>query len=135
MITPVVNTQIRLSATPAQQSVTLQFEPNRIAQLLLEVDPILDAIWNYQNGVACYEASDEALREDEQIEKALIAKTYGPPMDILDNWDAPALTAKGAREALRFALEEGEISRCLEPRIENMIRAAYCFFKVEGGVA
>lgn len=97
-------------------------------------DPILDAICNYTHGVAAYDSVEEADK-DEVGEAVLVNKTYGPPMAVLDNWKSPALTAKGAREALRFALDEGEISCSLEPRIENMIRAAYDYFKLEGGVA
>ena len=100
----------------------------------LRSDPILDAIWYYTQGCAAYDSVEEADK-DEIGEAALVSKTYGPPMNVLDNWKSPALTSKGAREALRFALAEGEISCSLEPRIENMIRAAYDFYKSEGGVA
>lgn len=105
------------------------------SQSMLKSDPIVAAIWNYTNGVACYDSVEEADYEASGGEDLLISKTYGPPMAVLDNWTAPAVTAKGAIEALRFALAEGEISRTLEPRVENMIRAAYDFYKVEGGAA
>lgn len=104
-------------------------------QSLIDGDPILDAIWNYTQGCAAFDSMNEAIPLDnDDAHKVLIEKTYGPSMDVLDNWTAPARTAKGAREALLFALRECTISG-VEPRIENMIRAAYDFYALEGGVA
>lgn len=104
------------------------------SQSLLKPDPILDAIWNYTNGLACFESVDEADYEASGGEDLLISKTYGPPLAVLDNWKSPAVTAKGAREALSLAIQECTLCR-VDPRIENLIRAAYDFYMVEGGVA
>ncbi len=113
----------------------IDFEYVQRCQSLLNGDPILDAIWNYTQGCAAFDSMNEAIPLDnDDAHKVLIEKTYGPSMDVLDNWTAPARTAKGAREALSFALRECTISG-VEPRIENMIRAAYDFYALEGGVA
>lgn len=113
----------------------IDFEYVHRCQPLLDSDPILDAIWNYTQGCAAFDSMNEAIPLDnDDAHKVLVEKTYGPSMDVLDNWTTPALTAKGAREALSFALQECTISG-VEPRIENMIRAAYDFYASEGGVA
>lgn len=68
-------------------------------------DPILGAIQNYRDGLAAYNSKAEFASTSED-EDALIAETYGPPMEVLDNWTAPATTFEGALEALRLARQE-----------------------------
>lgn len=71
-------------------------------------DPIITAIRDYHNGVAAFNAINEEDWDLHAGEFAVIAKTYGAPLDVLEEWDAPAETIEGAIQALRFAAEEAE---------------------------
>ena len=84
-------------------------------------DPILDAIQAYRDGSAAYNA---APGEDDE----LIERTYGRPLNVLQNWEQPAQTREGAMEALRIALEtEHEFQG--EPFTINMLTAALAYFE------
>jgi hypothetical protein len=69
-------------------------------------DPIIDAVNAYYDGIAAFEAVNEEDFDLHGGEDALIEKTYGAPLDALDDWDQPALTRDGAIAALRFAVKE-----------------------------
>ena len=70
-------------------------------------DELAGAIAAYRAGVdrlnAMSETEEAALGEEE-----VVARTYGPAMDALAAWDAPARTAGTALEALMLASEDIE---------------------------
>lgn len=67
-------------------------------------DPILSAINDYKDGCKAFCAiPEEAMEQDED---GVIAQTYGRPMEVLENWDRPALTREGAVAALRLIRDE-----------------------------
>lgn len=88
-------------------------------------EPLVEAIDAYRTGMSAYNRIPESPYGDGE-EDANIARTYGPPFDVLDGWDQPALTAKGAREALRLVLDEQMLSSGFA---ENMVRAALCWLE------
>ncbi|OJF97573.1 hypothetical protein [Pararhizobium antarcticum] len=67
-------------------------------------DPIISAIQAYKDGCVAFCAVPED--EMEQDEENVIARTYGAPMEILENWDQPAMTQEGAIVALRLMRDE-----------------------------
>ncbi|MBN9333275.1 hypothetical protein [Devosia sp.] len=68
-------------------------------------DPLAEAIANYRDGLASFEAYSRTDVTDEERD-AFAEKSYQPPMGILDVWDRPATSHHGAVEALRLAAEE-----------------------------
>lgn len=69
-------------------------------------DPIITAIRDLREGNAAFNAIKEEDWPLHGGEEAVIAKTYGAPMDVLDDWDRPAETMEGVIEALRFVRED-----------------------------
>jgi hypothetical protein len=67
-------------------------------------DALVSAIEKYRDGLARF---NETQFPDSES-GAMIGKTYGPPMEALKEWDKPAVTRKGAVEALRLAADEME---------------------------
>jgi hypothetical protein len=86
-------------------------------------DPVADAIQAYRDGNKAFCAIKEKDWLSHGGHDAVIAQTYGPALDALDNWNQAAVTKLGAMAALRFALEEAEDNYC-EPSIKSMMRAA-----------
>jgi len=66
-------------------------------------DPLVEAINAYRAGMQDYNGNspDDTQGADDYIEVS-----YGPPMERLEAWKAPAITRKGAVEALRLAIKE-----------------------------
>lgn len=95
----------------------------------MPADPLIAAINAYHAGMAAYEGREEF--ETPEAEDAGIAATYGPPSDVLKNWDKPATTRAGALEALHFAARGCHIIGI--DIQQNMVRAALGYFKQEGG--
>jgi hypothetical protein len=94
-------------------------------------DPLITAIDAYRAGMAAYDGREEF--ETPEAEQAAIAATYGPPNQILTNWDKPAVTRAGAIAALQFAAEgHGIVGIDIQ---QNMIEAALAYFEQEGGEA
>lgn len=94
-------------------------------------DPLISAIGAYEAGVAAYDGREEF--ETPEAEQAAIASTYGPPSEILENWDRPAVTRAGAIAALQFAAKgHGIVGIDTQ---QNMIEAALGYFAREGGAA
>ncbi|MGO4619014.1 hypothetical protein [Ensifer sp. 2TAB8] len=90
-------------------------------------DPIQDAIEAYRDGLAAY---NSAPGEDDET----IDRTYGPPLDVLTDWEQPAQTREGAMAALRLALEEERQFKGL-PLSLSMLKAALAYFESEGAAA
>jgi hypothetical protein len=86
-------------------------------------DPIISAIQAYRDGNAAYNATP---RDDEET----IARTYGPPLDVLQEWERPAQTREGALEAIRLAFET-EREFMGESLTHNMLAAALAYFENE----
>ncbi len=62
-----------------------------------------DAINEYLAGSAAFQGWEKFDYPDEE---AAIAGTYGPPMEKLERWDAPAESLEDVREAIRLAFAE-----------------------------
>lgn len=106
---------------------------NNVARVTAEAmpDPLITAIDAYDTGMAAYDGREEF--ETPEAEQAAIAVTYGPPLQILEDWDKPAVTRAGAVAALRFAAKgHGVIGIDLQ---QSMIEAALGYFEQEGGEA
>ncbi|WP_320194993.1 hypothetical protein RMR10_012070 [Agrobacterium rosae] len=86
-------------------------------------DPVANAVQAYRDGEKAYGSIKEADWNAHGGNGAVVAKTYGPPLDVLKNWNQAAVTKLGAMTALRFALEEADNFGC-EDEITAMIRAA-----------
>ena len=71
-------------------------------------DPLVDAVRAYRAGLADFNA--KAPGDDETDAYAEVS--YGRPMKLLEEWEEPAKTHRGALEALRLIAEpdgDGEI--------------------------
>ena len=88
-------------------------------------DPLVDAIDAYRKGLAAFNATPSAIIELD--DDAVIARTYGPPMRVLMEWEAPAKTLTGAIAAIHLADEES-ISFTASLIAENMVKAAIAYF-------
>jgi len=62
-----------------------------------------DVINKYLAGSAAFQGWEKFDYPDEE---AAIAGTYGPPMERLENWNAPAESLEDVREAIRLAFAE-----------------------------
>lgn len=80
--------------------------PNPVAVISAIPDPLRLALANMRYGSALFEAVNESDWKKAGGEGAVIEATYGAPLDVLEAWDAPALTVEGAIEALEFVLQE-----------------------------
>jgi hypothetical protein len=95
-------------------------------------DPIITAVQAYRDGNAAFNAIKEAEYEAHGGEDAVIAKTYGAPMDALSDWDQPAKTRAGAIEALRLIQHENRMSSSV-PFIDPLLTSALAYFEAERG--
>lgn len=91
-------------------------------------DPILDAIEALETGLAYFRVIPTAVTE--KIEEQIIAVTYGPPLEVLSEWTAPAETLEGAVAAIRFAAKE--LSGGGTDIAERMLNAAIAYFDAIG---
>lgn len=100
------------SAAPATQSV-------------MPSDPLVELIGVYRQGLKAFWAipEDEDFRENEE---RYIAETYGAAQDALMYGAPPTTTHEGVKEALRFALDEGDVG-C--PMARNALRSALAFLE------
>ncbi|MCK8779054.1 hypothetical protein M0654_03550 [Rhizobium sp. NTR19] len=84
-------------------------------------DPLLDTIRAYQRGLEDFNRLAGGLDNDEC--SALADITYGPHLDRLTEWNAPATTLEGAMEALRISVsDQGGVYGC--EAAERMVLAA-----------
>lgn len=91
-------------------------------------DPISTAIEAFRAGNAAFGAIKEEDWPTHGGEEAVIANTYGLPLEVLENWDQPALSLKGAVDALRFANEENRNFES-NPTVAAMVAAALAYFE------
>ena len=92
-------------------------------------DPLIAAIDAYHAGIAAYDGREEF--ETPEAEQAAIESTYGPPNEILTNWDKPAVTRAGAIAALQLAAKgHGIVGLDIQ---QNMVGAALAYFE-QGGI-
>ena len=89
-----------------------------------ETDPLSTAIAAYLDGLAAFNATPYSIIEAD--EDGVIAATYGPPMDVLMEWDRPAQSLSGAVDALRLAAKESREGGWDIPH--RMVEAALAFF-------
>jgi hypothetical protein len=68
-----------------------------------EFDPLLRAIQRYRDANALFERNPGCADIDHA---ALVEATYGPPLEVLKDWEQPAVSKAGAIEALKLVLEE-----------------------------
>lgn len=91
-------------------------------------DPLLNAINAFRAGVTDFDAYS-SQNDDERDAYARVS--YFPPMEVLQEWDRPAVTRQGALEAIRFALQENrEIGGNVI--VTNMLAAAFAHFERDG---
>ncbi|MBB3396658.1 MULTISPECIES: hypothetical protein [unclassified Rhizobium] len=91
-------------------------------------DPISTAIEAFRAGNAAFCATKEEDWPAHGGEEAVIANTYGRPLEVLENWDQPALSLKGAVDALRFANEENRNFES-NPTVVAMVGAALAYLE------
>jgi hypothetical protein len=99
-----------------------------------EPDPLQDAIKAYQTGSAAFNCIKEAEWPQHGGEDAVITKTYGAPLEVLENREQPAISRNGALEALRLAYEESS-NFDANPTVRAMVSAALTYFENEGTAA
>ena len=92
------------------------------------VDPVIAAVQAYRDGNKAFEAIPSVDHQKHGGEEAVIAKTYGPPMRILNEWDKPCTSREGAIAALRHALDECDAFSCSDS-LTAMTRAALVYLE------
>lgn len=102
--------------------------PANSTALSNDADPVLAAVQAYRDGNKAFEAIPSVDHQKHGGEEAVIAKTYGPPMRVLNDWDTPCRTREGAIAALQHALEEGDAFSCSDS-LTSMTRAALSFLE------
>lgn len=93
-----------------------------------KTDPVVKAVQDYRDGCARFNAINSAEWPLHGGEDAVIEKTYGSPLEALQNWDKPCVSRDGAIAALRFAVAEIDGFYCPET-ISAMIRAALAYLE------
>ena len=93
-----------------------------------EADPVLAAVQAYRVGTKAFEAIPSRDHHKHGGEEAVIEKTYGPPMRVLNDWDAPCRTREAAIAALQHSVEEGDAFSCSDS-LASMTRAALNFLE------
>lgn len=87
-------------------------------------DPLLDVIQAYRDGLDDFNALSGASDEERD---AYASISYAPPMAVLDGWEKPATTLKGAVEALRLAVDENA-DFASSDMVCSMLYAALAYF-------
>jgi len=94
-------------------------------------DPLLSAIASFLAGEVAFGAIKEKDWDAHGGEAAVIRETFGRPMEILEDWDRPAITLDGAIAALRLADRENRTHGECDVSVA-MVRAAVAFFDRQG---
>lgn len=77
--------------------------------------------------MAAYDRHPDA---GEAEEKKAVQETYGPPLERIQRWQAPAVTRRGAMQALRLA--SGDLNGAIDTElVESMVKAALRYFETE----
>lgn len=90
-------------------------------------DPILDAIETFRAALADY---SENAPDEELAANAYAASTYRMPLLTIERWTKPAITARGALEAMRLARDaevDGDYAI-----VGPMISAALAYYEATG---
>ncbi|WP_146606025.1 hypothetical protein [Mesorhizobium kowhaii] len=90
-------------------------------------DPLLDAVRAFRAGMADYNVNSP---DDDDEAVAYIEVSYGPPMEVLEEWEQPAKTHAGALEALRLVAEENSAYEA-SPLVGPLLAAAIAYFEVQ----
>ncbi len=90
-------------------------------------DPLLEAIIAYRAGLADFNAH---WPDDDDESDAYAQVSYGPPFDVLQEWEGPAKTRRGALEALRLIAEEN-IYFSESPIVGPLLAAALAYFEAQ----
>ena len=93
-------------------------------------DALYDAIMAYRAGNAAFDAL--LLTDIQEEEDAQVHATYGPPMQRLTDWSAPATSLRGVAEAIRIILDEESFS-CFTT--EPLLRASLAYLDTLGEAA
>jgi len=88
-------------------------------------DPLLDAIRAFREGLADYNAN---APQDDAAAEAYAEMSYVPPMAVLEEWEEPATTRRGALEALRLIAEEND-DFAASPVVGPLLAAALAYFE------
>ncbi|CAN7202874.1 hypothetical protein LJR030_000530 [Rhizobium sp. LjRoot30] len=94
-------------------------------------DPLLSAIASFLAGEVAFGAIKEKDWDAHGGEASVIRETFGRPMEILEDWDRPAITLDGAIAALRLADRENRTHGECDVSVA-MVRAAAAFFERQG---
>lgn len=89
-------------------------------------DPIVGAIRDFRAGLAAFNALPNEVTD--KNEDQAINATYGPPQQILMDWEAPAKSHEGAVEALRLARDEAA-EFAYSAISDNMVIAALAYLE------
>lgn len=90
-------------------------------------DPLLDAVRAFRAGMADFNVN---APDDDDEAVAYIEVSYGPPMEVLEEWEQPAKTHRGALEALRLVAEENN-AYAASPLVGPLLAAAIAYFEVQ----
>ncbi|CDX28967.1 hypothetical protein MPLSOD_110106 [Mesorhizobium sp. SOD10] len=88
-------------------------------------DPLLDAIAAFRASMADYEKN---APDDSDLADAYAEITYAPAMTVIEDWDQPATSKRGAVEALRLVLEE-MASFQASPMVPPLVTAALAYLE------
>ena len=99
-------TILPMLAIPAIAACTAASNTSEAAEVAASQDPLYIALSKYSAGMATFNVINEVDWAAAGGEEAVIEGTYGAPMEVLENWDAPAATREGAIEALQLIIHE-----------------------------
>ena len=88
-------------------------------------DPLYHAVSSCGFGLNIFSLVNEMYWPRVGGKQALIDGTYGPSLEVLKNWDEPALSLEGAIEALHFASEQCEhvsADRAIKPMVLAVLK-------------
>lgn len=92
------------------------------------VDPLVGVIREYYAQLADFNAN--APQGCNDAFNAYADATFNPPMHQIEEWDQPARSIEGVREAIRLALKESEEFSASD-MIPPLLRAALAYLDVE----
>lgn len=94
-------------------------------------DPLETAILAYREGDRKF---NEYVAIDDEDRDAYIDLSYGPPMEVIRNWEEPATTERSAIAAVKLALHHTE-EMWGDDIVASMLRAALGYFDPTDAIA
>ncbi|MEH3125542.1 hypothetical protein [Agrobacterium cavarae] len=91
-------------------------------------DPVINAIQAYRDGDKAFCSIKEEDWDSHGGQEAVIEKTYGPPMRVLDNWNQPCTSMEGVIAALRHAAHEADQFSCSDS-LTSMVHAVLAYLE------